>query len=223
MLHHSGDPQSSCSWMIHPGLSPPLYFPTDVLPIYSRGSVYYSPGTCPDNSVLLNFFPFLLQQPSRSSNISHVMYQPSLLQMPSKFLLAANFKAQLLEMKGVRVKTQTQLWVNVSKWTPLLLLSFLFSAGDFLFSWVFALQADHHFSVLYHLFVCTVVWHRSVCHIEERFCSPRRGVKCWSNKYLCSSDVVLVTLDISSLYACKHIWSLLGPCASTHWSSWGRL
>lgn len=89
------------------------------------------PRSMPWHTVLLNFFPFLLKQPSRSSSISHVMYRPSLLQMPSKILLAANFKAQLLEMKSVKVKSQTQLWVNASKWTPLLLFSLLFSAADF--------------------------------------------------------------------------------------------
>lgn len=38
---------------------------------------------------------------------------------------------QLLEMKGMRVKSQTQRWVNVSKWTALLLFSPLCSAGGF--------------------------------------------------------------------------------------------
>lgn len=89
------------------------------------------PRYMPWHSVLLSFFPFLLHQPSRSPSISHVMFQPFLLQMSSNFMSSAGFMAQLLEMKGVRVKFQTQRRVNVSKWTALLLFSLLSSAGGF--------------------------------------------------------------------------------------------
>lgn len=52
------------------------------------------PRYVPWHSVLLSFFPFLLHQPSRSSNIFRVMFQPFLLQMPSNFLSSAGFMAR---------------------------------------------------------------------------------------------------------------------------------
>lgn len=177
----------------------------------------------PWHSVLLSFFPFLLHQPSRSSNISHVMFLPVLLQMLSQLLSSAGFMPQSY--------LKWRVWVSSPK----------HSAGSM------SQSEQHQFCSLFFSLLVVFVWlgfcpsgrasfqciwlpvHLS-CGVTqlsvwntESLCSPRRGDTFSSSKYLCSSAVGAGDIDISSFSTHNHICSLLVPCASTHWSMCGCL
>lgn len=176
----------------------------------------------PWHSVLLSFFPFLLHQPSKSSNISHVMFLPFLLQMLSPLLSSAGFMAQSYLKWGVWKSSPKHSAGSTSQSEQHQFCS-LFSLLVF-FVWLGVCPSGRpSFQCIWlAVHLCCGVTQLSVWNTES-LCSPRRGDKFSSSKYLCSSAVGAGDIGISSFSTHKHVCSLLVPCAGTQCSMCGCL
>lgn len=130
MLCHTGDPWSSFRWIIYPGLSPPLWFPADNLPIYRRGSVItpqvHALALCAFKLLPISTTPALKVIQHFPCNVPAFFTTDAI---PTA-VISRLHGTELLEMRSVKVKSQTQCWVNISKRTAPVLFS-LFSTGVF--------------------------------------------------------------------------------------------